>query len=156
MVSKLLSYKPGRFGAVSESGIYINSAAVKNGPSKKQTLVRTKIDLPYSYLYRDLVPESVKSDEPKLPKGSGKQQTGKPGSFKLIKHVSGNPYLYRDLVLESVKSDKPKLPKGGGKQETGKPSSFQLIKFVSGNPLRNKEKSPGSEKAGRDQLVRFL
>jgi len=113
MVSKLLSYKPGRFGAVSESGIYINSAAVKNGPSKNQTLVRTKIDLPYSYLYRDLVPESVKSDEPKLPKGSGKQQTGKP-------------------------------------------SSFQLIKFVSGNPLRNKEKSPGSEKAGRDQLVRFL
>jgi hypothetical protein len=45
--------KPGHFGAVSESGIFLSTFPAV-GTGSACVPVRTKIDLPYSYVYRDM------------------------------------------------------------------------------------------------------
>lgn len=48
-----LHFQKGEFGAVSESGIYLHSSHKKGIDAKTHQLINTKIDMPYSYLYRD-------------------------------------------------------------------------------------------------------
>jgi hypothetical protein len=74
---KGVSFIPGLFGAVSESGLYLNYAAVKHDQSanglihSKQTLVGTKVDLPFACFYtslRNMASEKLAKPEVLLPK----------------------------------------------------------------------------------------
>ena len=52
-------FQVGHFGAVSESGLYLSSNVVKSDSeqpvmSREDHLIKTKIDFPYSYVFRDL------------------------------------------------------------------------------------------------------
>ncbi|KAK8907866.1 hypothetical protein QC760_003745 [Botrytis cinerea] len=47
-----LTFRKGEFGAVSESGIYLHSSHQKRISAKAHELINTKIDMPYSYIYR--------------------------------------------------------------------------------------------------------
>ncbi|APA09009.1 hypothetical protein sscle_04g037790 [Sclerotinia sclerotiorum 1980 UF-70] len=48
-----LSFRKGEFGAVSESGIYLHSSHQKQLNANTYEHINTKIDMPYSYIYRD-------------------------------------------------------------------------------------------------------
>ncbi|KAG4033369.1 hypothetical protein MFRU_005g03790 [Monilinia fructicola] len=48
-----LPFRKGEFGAVSESGIYLHSSYQKRVNHTGYDHINTKIDMPYSYLYRD-------------------------------------------------------------------------------------------------------
>ncbi|KAJ8059125.1 hypothetical protein OCU04_012102 [Sclerotinia nivalis] len=48
-----LTFRKGEFGAVSESGIYLHSSHQKQLNAKTYEHINTKIDMPYSYVYRD-------------------------------------------------------------------------------------------------------
>ena len=48
-VDRRIYLRPAHFGAVSESGIYISTAAAADS---RQALVQTKVDAPFSYIYR--------------------------------------------------------------------------------------------------------
>ena len=52
-------YIPGHFGAVSESGIFLSTLPKEEAESSgdKDIIIHTKIDLPYSYVYRDMIEE---------------------------------------------------------------------------------------------------
>lgn len=64
-VSKVLEskdfiyFRGGHFGAVSESGLFLTSSAAKDeshgsdGKHSEQTLVKSKVNAPFSYFYRD-------------------------------------------------------------------------------------------------------
>ncbi|KAF7896878.1 uncharacterized protein EAF01_009281 [Botrytis porri] len=58
-----LSFHKGEFGAVSESGIYLHSSHQKRINAKSHELINTKIDMPYSYIYRDQPGTSPKQTE---------------------------------------------------------------------------------------------
>lgn len=64
--------RPGHFGAVSESGIFLRSAEVKDGKmageeSVEQTPILSKVNAPFSYFYRDMrSAEEKERDEPML------------------------------------------------------------------------------------------
>ena len=53
-----ITYQKGHFGAVSESGMFLSTFPAKNGNDSDQIAedlpLHTKIDLPYSYVYRDM------------------------------------------------------------------------------------------------------
>jgi hypothetical protein len=64
--------RPGHFGAVSESGMFLRSAAVKDEQQgsaeehSQRTPVLSKVSSPFSYFYRDFRPaKDRKRDEPK-------------------------------------------------------------------------------------------
>ncbi|ESZ95834.1 hypothetical protein SBOR_3776 [Sclerotinia borealis F-4128] len=48
-----LTFRKGEFGAVSESGIFLHSSHQKRVNDLAYEHINTKIDMPYSYLYRD-------------------------------------------------------------------------------------------------------
>ncbi|KAB8299076.1 hypothetical protein EYC80_001198 [Monilinia laxa] len=48
-----LTFRKGEFGAVSESGIYLHSSHQKRVNDTSYEHINTKIDMPYSYLYRE-------------------------------------------------------------------------------------------------------
>jgi len=57
--NRRIFFQAGRFGAVSESGLYLSSNVVKSDSeqpvmSREGHLINTKIDFPYSYIFRDL------------------------------------------------------------------------------------------------------
>ncbi|THV52811.1 hypothetical protein BGAL_0067g00010 [Botrytis galanthina] len=58
-----LTFRKGEFGAVSESGIYLHSSHQKQVNAKSYELINTKIDMPYSYIYRDQPGTSPKQTE---------------------------------------------------------------------------------------------
>ena len=64
--------RPGHFGAVSESGIFLRSAEVRDGKmageeSVEQTPILSKVNSPFSYFYRDMrSAEEKERDEPML------------------------------------------------------------------------------------------
>ncbi|KAF7894061.1 hypothetical protein EAF00_007575 [Botryotinia globosa] len=58
-----LTFRKGEFGAVSESGIYLHSSHQKQVNAISHELINTKIDMPYSYVYRDQPGTSPKQTE---------------------------------------------------------------------------------------------
>lgn len=65
-------FRNGHFGAVSESGLFLNSATVNDNPlqedaeDSERILVKSKINAPFSYFYRDHVPLPVKIKAAKI------------------------------------------------------------------------------------------
>jgi hypothetical protein len=63
-----INFQVGHFGAVSESGIYYNSTLVKDTKSEihvtPQHPISTKIDVPYSYVFRNLRQEAASRGPP--------------------------------------------------------------------------------------------
>jgi hypothetical protein len=99
---KGVNFRPGLFGAVSESGLYLNYAAVKRDqpaddliPSK-QTLVSTKVDLPFAYFYTSF--RNVASEKLAKPEVLAQKQCqgGASGPVQSVK--STKPSDWREMV----------------------------------------------------------
>jgi hypothetical protein len=75
-------FRSGHFGAVSESGLYLDFAkkhSQKDATVSEQDIVQTKIDFPYSYVYRDhrLGEGDNKLREKFVPLGATMKQIGR-------------------------------------------------------------------------------
>ncbi|KAI9642334.1 hypothetical protein NHQ30_009136 [Ciborinia camelliae] len=117
-----LNFRKGEFGAVTESGIYLHSSHQKRVTDKAFELINTKIDMPYSYLYRDqpgTSPQEIAEHEEKLLLGSEAASLPEGGSSKLS--LEGNDTPKTHPLIRKWRVGHTRWPKFSPQPETKSP-----------------------------------